>query len=185
MSDIDEPATVWASSDVAPDGEYVLTVHVGEDDIRAMNRAEALAYAQAILAVCERAEYESAVARQLRSTGMPLSTVTSVIAGLRQDGPAPADAVMAPLRLEGGVNGRLEPFIGVFRARDGGRVGQWTVADGRDHALAVLRCADVVELDAAYRRFLTEPVGVPAGRAEAMVGDLARFRDREDGGRDE
>lgn len=185
MSDADEPVTVWASSDVAPDGMYVPTVHVGDDDIRALNRAQALAYAQAVLAVCERVEYESAVARQLRSTGMPLSMVTSVIAGLRQDGPAPADGVMEPLRLEGGVNGQLEPFVGVFRARDDARLGQWTVADGRSHALSVLRCTDAVELDAAYRRFLVSRVGVPPATAAAMVGDLGRFRDGEHGDGDE
>lgn len=130
--------------------------------------------------MCAHAEFDSAVARQLRSTDMPLPMVISLIAGMRQDRAPVAEGVLAPLRLEAGVNRLLEPLVGVFRARDGARLGRWSPGAGRGHALDVLRCVDAVDLDGAYRRFLVGQVGVPAGTAEAMVGDLAKFRDLEE-----
>src|SRR5262245_52634719 len=167
---------VWVTTEDGDGGAYQLTVSFGDRHSRVLDREAAYRYAAGVLAACQRAEYDAAVIKQMTTTvGVDLVAATKLIAVFREDR-APLDhAATAPIRLEPGVSHRTgKGFLQI--AVDGDTVGQWDAADGRSHALFVLECIEVAELDTGYRKLLVGAVGIDDQRARNVVHDLANYR---------
>lgn len=172
---MDEYEVIWVVSDVAPDGTYVTTVQASDDTAVVLNRKRALRYAMAVYTAVAYAEYDAAVLNQLVSMGIGQEMAARCIADLRADRAPVDDAATDPLRFVPLVTatGRTPAL---YVDLGGRRIGQWTPADGRQHAGHVLDICAGVDLDAAYHRFLRGPVGLDDGRARAVVGTLGRYR---------
>lgn len=155
---------------------YVATISVGADHIRTLTPADALAHAAAVLDAGQRAEYDACVVRQMtdRGSGIGVEATAMLVAELRADRPPLDEQALAPLGLDGGVNSKHEPFVAV--SVHGKRVGQWTPADCRRHALAVLELVAAVDLDSAYLRSLRGVVGLSERVARNVVSDLVNYR---------
>ncbi|GAB3988822.1 hypothetical protein [Nocardioides marmoraquaticus] len=174
--------TVWVRTDVDHDtGGYVVTVSAGEDRARAFKPPQAMRYAAAVTAVAAQAEHDAAVGRQTQALAAEqgeqaaLEHAAGVVNLLRGDRASVAPNVTYPIRLTPGVNPKLEPFITV--AVDGDqRLGQWTPAAARAHAMHVLESVAVADLDAAYYRALRGQVGLDEATARAAVSQLQNHR---------
>lgn len=154
---------------------YVAAVSVGPDLIRTLTRTEALAHAAAVLDAGQRAEYDACVVRQMTDhSGIGEQATALLIADLRKDRPPLDEKALVPLGLEPGINRQHEPFVTV--SVHGTRVGRWTPADCRRHALGVLELVAAVDLDSAYLRALRGLVGLDETRARNVVGDLVNYR---------
>lgn len=164
---------VTVLSDLASDGRtYITAVQLDADTVRRLDRDQAYAWARTALAAATRAEHDSLfMAQMTQDLGAPLETAGFHLAALRKERPPLDDAATAPLRLGPGVNRDGVPFIAVFIK--GTQVGQWTCADVRSHATAVLEVAEAVDLDAAYYRYLTGFVGLDSATARHTVAHLA------------
>lgn len=163
-------------SDLAADGQtYIATVQLNGDTARSLDRDQGYAWASTALAAAAQAEHDALVLRQLTEVvGIPLALAASCIGDLRADRPPLDDAATAPMRLVPGVNAKGEPFIGVHI--NGVQVGQWTCADARSHAAGIFDVLSVVDLDAAYRRFLVGALTIEPDHARNIVGSLIELR---------
>lgn len=179
MADLDK---VWVGSAVAPDGRYVVEIDVSDGRAHILPVDAAPAYAATVVATAMVAAYDAAVVRQIRAQAeseMPPLAVGQMIAALRETRAPLTQELLLPLSLVPGVSGRTwKPFLTVLI--DGKQVGQWSTKDAYSHALAVLEMAEVVKLDAGYRDFLVETVGLDPDVAMAAVTGLADFRDDDD-----
>ena len=175
MTDTAADREVWIKTDPTPDGTgYVVTLEVGQDTARILTPDEAMAHAAGVLAAAHRAEYDAAVLAQLTKLGIERESVAMLIRQLRDDRPPLDPAATHPLTLEPCVNAAGKPFITV--ASPGREQGQWTTEDARSHAIAVLECVAVADLDAAYLRALTGLIGIDRSRARRVVEDLVNHR---------
>jgi hypothetical protein len=176
-----EPDTVWVISDVAPDGTYVVSLHIGDDIAVTLDRSAALTYAAQVVDAITRARFDAAVFRQQVAITRDQGLAVSIIVDLRADRPPLPDLGM-PITFEPYVSGKtMEP--GLYVHVKGERVGQWTADDADGHALHVLEVLAGVDLDAAYRRYLVGPIGLADDRARAVVGALAQHREPGETGR--
>jgi hypothetical protein len=168
---------LWVKSDVHADGTYGITIELG-DQVRGLSTEDAYRHARAVLALAQRAEYDAAIVRQLsdKKLGLAVADAVLTVATMRTDRPTIDPADTWPIALEAGVNPDLIPFLSVWAK--GVQVGQWTVADARSHALAVLETTEVVALDQSYLAFLIsdEGIGLDEGTARAVVEDIVNFR---------
>jgi hypothetical protein len=166
---------LWVQSDVAPDGTYVVGLHLGEDRAWTFTRDEAVRHALAVITQAERAEYDAAILALLHTRlGMPLPDAGAFVANdLRPDRPPVEDP--GPIELIPGVSHRdLRPFLNL--RLDGKPVGQWEIGDARQHAMFVLQAIAAVDNDAALHRLLIGAIGLDDQRARAVVEDLANHR---------
>ncbi|HEY9476374.1 MAG TPA: hypothetical protein VIS06_21300 [Mycobacteriales bacterium] len=168
---------IWVSSDVAADGTYIVTVDYDDNHSRPLDRDTAVRYATTVLDACQYAEHDAAILAQLtKKLRIPVQAAAEFIAELRQDRPPLDCAALTPLGLEPGISARTRrPFLVLYL--DGQPWAQWDVADGRQHAHAVLDAVPAVDLDAAYYRRLTGAMGVDPDQARQVIHDLANFRD--------
>jgi hypothetical protein len=166
---------IWVLSDLAPDGEsYILSIQAGED--RIFVPQDPVAYVLTVSRAIQYAAYDSAVTRQMMTvTGGKLELVGEIINDLRGDRPPVDDAATAPLTFDPIVSSTsFDPFIHV--ALDGKKIGQWTLTDATEHANWVSGTMAVVDLDAAYRRYLIGTLDVGRERACAVIDDLGTYR---------
>jgi hypothetical protein len=166
---------LWVQSDVAPDGTYVLGLHYGDDHAWVLTRDEAIQHAVAILTQAERAEYDAAVLGLLHGKlGLPLEDAAMFVANdIRPDRPPVEEP--GPVKLTPGVSQRnLHGFLTLHL--DGNPIGQWEIADARQHAMYVLQGIAAVDNDAALYRLLIGAIGLDEGRARAVVEDIANYR---------
>jgi hypothetical protein len=171
----DREAELWVRSTVSPEGAYILTVEYGDDVAFHLDDAAAVRYAQYVLTVVARAEYDAAVIDQLTSSGVEMAAVGQAIKDLRGDR-APLVSEW-PVSFDGMVASRtLLPQVTI--AVNGEKVGQLGTAAAVDHATNVLECHPVAELDAAYRRWLVGSVGLPEQSAGAAIEKIADHRRR-------
>lgn len=171
-----EPSAIWIKTQPRLDGAgYVVTLEVDDDTALTLTPAVALNYAEALLTVVQRAEFDAAVVKQL--TGLvkgPETAAAQIVLDLRRDRP-PVSNLSDPLSFDGGVSAATgEPFIMIMVK--GKQVGQWTLADARGHALHAIEAAGAADLDAAYVRVLTTLVGLDRNLAEQVVDDLGNHR---------
>lgn len=172
MPDIE---AIWVISDVTPNGTYVATIQAGPDRAITLDRTQATAYVMAVLTAAVYAEYDAAVIRQHTALGLGLPTAAGAVKDMRADRAPLDDAATSPLRFESIVTAaNRDPAVLV--SLDGRRIAQWTAEETKGHALHVLEVVAVVDLDAAYYRYLRGPVRLDEGRARAVVGDLGQFR---------
>lgn len=173
---------VWIFTEPTIDGTgYMVTINAGKDKAATLTPDDALRYAQHLLWVCSRAEYDALVARQLYDVlkgkdgpEPPERTAVYMVQQLREDRPDLDDSVTYPLTFSAGVNPKWKPFITV--EVEGLPKGQWDLPAARRHALGVLEAVHVADLDAGYKRLITGTIGLPEGTAESMIGHLAELR---------
>ncbi len=162
---------VGVASEPTEDGAYVVTVHFGGDRSRVLGKGEAHAYAQEIIRAAAQADYDAAMINQLRDLGFDTASAVeayTTIAATRR--PLNTEAT-APLRLTPGVSATAG--VGFMDVHFGQRfIGQWMPAEARSHATNVLDILAATELDEAYRRHLTDDVGISAARATEIVERL-------------
>jgi hypothetical protein len=171
------PHAIWVISDVAPDGTYIATVQISDDIAIALDHAAGVRYATTVLAVAARAQFDAAAYAQMtKGATVEPATAKHTIADLRGDRPSLDAAATAPFDLRPGVNAAGEPFIGLWLP--GKQLGQWSVADARQHAVDVLEVLEGAALDDAYYQLLLT-TGLAERKARYMVADLANWRHQE------
>lgn len=164
-------------SEVGPDGRYGIVLARG-DTQRWLTYEQVLLHCTATIRAAVCAEHDAAVFKQL--TGpleLPLTHAGQTVQDLRDRRP-PVDAqALQPLGLEPGVTVKGKPYLVV--SMGGRKVGQWSPADARQHAMACLELAAAVSLDNNYFDFMTGGDGVmPENVARNVVGDLAEYMTR-------
>jgi hypothetical protein len=98
-----------------------------------------------------------------------------VVRTLRADRPPLDDRATEPFVFEPGVSRRSSK--GFLQIVLGGQtLGQWELADAREHVLTILEAYAVADLDSAYQRALVGVIGIEPGRAQAVIEDLVNFR---------
>lgn len=167
------------TSEVTADGRFHLAVNFNADNTRGLSKDEALAYGHTVLAICHRAEYDSAVMRQMTTeANMSTEEAAQLVADMRSTRPPADNAAIAPLGLEAVVvQSTLKPALLVFVG--GRQVGQWAIADARAHAFHVLDGVESVALDEAFFRHLVTKVGIEETRALGVVQHLACYREHD------
>ena len=167
---------IWIKTEPTVFGEtYVVSVQFGEDRAVTLTPTRALEYASTVLAHAQRAEYDAAVLKQLRTKGIgDDQAIMSMIVDMRKDRPPVDGEPTAPMQLSEGVNAEAKPFLAIHL--DGSKWGQFEVRQAREHALGVLEAVEAADLDAGYYRILTGAVGLEEGVARAVVNDLASYR---------
>jgi hypothetical protein len=174
--DHDHSNSLWVTSELAPTGVYITTVHLGDKVMCVLDRAAALRYASAFTQAIAYARYDASVFAQLMNIFKgDMSHVGFMIDQLRKDRPPlPADAT-APLVL-GPIVSREDHKPRLTLDDDRGRVATLEASAAEQHAIHVLELSASVDLDAAYVRLLKSTVGLEDPEARAMVGLLSRWR---------
>lgn len=176
---------VWIFTEPMLDGTgYMVTINAGKDKATTLTPDAALIYAQHLLWVASRAEYDALVAKQLYDLikdkplpeEPPESSVAHMVTQLREDRPPLDKTVTYPLTFEPAVNARWEPFVTVEIEGDR-RLGSWDIQAARRHALGVVESVHVADLDSGYKRLLVGTVGLDEGTAGAVVHGLSDLRD--------
>lgn len=170
--------TVWINTEPTIDGSrYVVTLAASEDRAVTLNRKRTLDYAYALLDAVQRAEYDSAVARQLSKVdGVDEAAAMRIVGELRAARPGLQRRATEPMGFTPGVNSEYRPFLVI--EIEGEKVGQWTLPDAREHALALIEAVIAAEQDTTYYKVLRGLVGVDEPVARAMIADLGQWRDR-------
>jgi len=171
------PDSIWVVADVDPAGTYSLTVQYNQDSAICLDRNGSIAYATELMTAAAAASYDAAVLAQIMGLmDMPLQEAGSVVMDLRKDRPPLDEAALGPLRIQPGVSARThQPFLHCSLVDDP-MEWQWTPEQAEEHALYVLQCYPVANLDNAYRRFMVGVIGLDDATARAAVGDLQRWR---------
>lgn len=163
-------------SEITPDGRYGIVLSWG-DTVRWLSHEDVLLHCTETVRAAVCAEHDAAVFKQL--TGkleLPATHAGETLQDLRDRRP-PADAqALQPLGLEPGVTLDGKPFLVV--SVGGRKVGQWTPADARNHAMACLELAAAVPLDNAYFDFMTGDGVMPQHVGRNVVGDLGQYLGR-------
>jgi hypothetical protein len=169
-------AAIWVKTEPRIDGSgFAVTLEVDGDTALALTPATALAYAEALLTVVQRAEYDAAVNRQIMELTKDQLAAAQIVQDMRQDRP-PVATMGSPLTFEPGVSLKTgRPFITLFVKDE--PVGQWTLKDARGHVLHVLEAVAAADLDQAYLQALKNAVGLTDDTARAVVAELANFRE--------
>jgi hypothetical protein len=172
---VTDEGAVWITSDLLPDGTYAPAIIFDADTSVALTEANAVTYALSILEAAQAADYDAAVLRQLAPlVGAKIAAVTiarDIRPNRRRTRPSGT-----PLELRPGVSQATgEAFLKVEIR--GKIVGQWSVADAREHALRILDAAIVADFDGAYYRTLIGAIEIPESTARTVVDDLRKHRD--------
>jgi hypothetical protein len=173
---------VWVQSNLSGERPTTVTIKIDAYDVRTCGRAEARAYAQAMLGYAQRAEYIAAMFRQLtEELGVSHPQAREIVQGILMGVPSIPGRLTAPLVIKLAVGTHVVRAVpgspqGVLLIElNGVRLGRWDVRRARDHALQVLDAVEAADLDTAYLRFLSS---MELGRDEAqeMVAGVAAFR---------
>jgi hypothetical protein len=164
-------------SEPPDDPIYLTVVHVGDDISLPLDKVAAGEYAATVLAAVEYARYDAAIVAQiLQISPGRMDLAGLIVTDLRQERLPLPSAPTSPLRFEPIVASQTcEPEISVYLG--GRQIASLSTFDASDHALAVLECAVIVDLDEHYRRQLQGHMGLEPDVAAALVDDLIRYRD--------
>jgi hypothetical protein len=168
---------VWVRTDRPPGASnYVVTLETDQDTSRVLTPDEALQHAAGILAAVTRAEYDAAVLRQLVDLqGLQAEAAMQMVKEMRTDRPPLDPAATDPMAFEPGVAmAGWRPFLIV--ELHGRPVGQWSMADARSHALAVLEAVTVADLDSGYYSTLIGAIRLEKSVARQVVDGLKKYR---------
>lgn len=167
--------SIWVKTMPTVEGDgYVVTLECDDDTARVLNPTEAMVHALGVMEAVARAEYDAAVLRQFTKMDIDVSAVAEMVRQLRADRPPLDPAATAPLWLEPGVNKDFEPFLVV--SVKGAKVGQWSVADARGHAVFVIEAVVGADLDAGYARTLRSVLGMDKDLAARVIDGLGEHR---------
>jgi len=172
-----ELAAIVVRSDRSIDGVFHVSIAYTDDLLAAFTRAQAIAYAVAVVDAVARAEFDVAVALQLVDAGG--STVPQVgeqVRSLRSDrAPLDVDA-LGLLQLRPGIcEFTGAPYLHC-QVRGQAEWWRWTPAEAEKHAMDVLHSATTVALDEGYRRHLVTVVGMDTSAALTLVAMLGECR---------
>lgn len=176
----DRPS-IWVNSEVAADGEYIVSVEINDDTSIPLDREHALRYTTAVITACEYAEYDAAVFAQLtKRVKMTDQDAAQTVLELRGARPALDAEATAPLVLSPtlGLRSRAASLILVLA---GEQFCQWDTKEAVGHAVHVLQAAAVAPLDRLFFEWL-RGTGLDGDRARAAVDDLRHWRE---GGNDD
>lgn len=173
MSEEDEDG-LWIKTEPSLDGStYVVTVEINADRSMMLTPDSARRYASTILEAVARAEYDAAIYAQFDE--LPdKEAVARLIKDLRKDRPDIDTSATEPLVITPGVTRDGKPFLTVNI--EGKAVGQWTIPDAREHALAAMEAVLVADLDSGYYRALTGLLTLDEDRARRTIQDLHNYR---------
>jgi hypothetical protein len=171
----DQTEGLWISSDPRDDGSYMVTVSLDGDRTWALTPFKLRRYATGALRAVAEAEYEQAVVAQLLSTGVPLMDALQTVAQHRRHRPPNLAAADCPLHYESGINEQGDAFLKVMVGAE--QVGQLDPDALRRHALHAYEAEHVADFDAAYRKVLTQVVGLADDEALGAVSGLADHRE--------
>jgi hypothetical protein len=171
-----DAGTVWIRTEPTDSGGYVVVLSAGDDVAVTMDRDRVMNYAHELLRAVAIAEYDAAVFAQVtRGLSLPKAAAAEVVRTLRADRPPLDDRATEPFVFEPGVSRRSSK--GFLQIVLGGQtLGQWELADAREHVLTILEAYAVADLDSAYQRALVGVIGIEPGRAQAVIEDLVNFR---------
>lgn len=175
---------LWVESDRGLlDDEHFITVHVGPDESFPLHGGQARDYALRLIAVVQRASYEAAVMRQLRSvSGLGNEHLGIMLSEFRKNLPAFNPSTL-PLTWDYVLatrppnNPDARNFVGVAIASIKGQaIFQVDAKGALEHAYAVLGAAAVIGLDDLYHDVLVKEFGLASDNAHNVVGSLVDFR---------
>jgi len=171
----DERDAVWVESDRTPQGIYRATIHPTPDVSIPLGHAQATVYAEAVVLVCEYADYDAAVIAQLTALGISVEQAAEQVAEMRKQRRVPPRAATAPLVFTPVVSASTgRPYVHVYLR--GKALTQWSTDDARGHAMHVLSVAVAATLDRRYHEHLTRVVGLTAEQAATTVHNLRGHR---------
>ena len=140
-----------------------------------LDKAGALKWAQEVMSAVARAEYDAALVAQYTAMNTPLDDIASVVRDVRADR-APLSCLPPDIELDPSVTATGQPYLSL---RSGGKViGEWTMADGRQHVLDMMEAVVVTELDGQYLGYRTETVGLDGTLARNVVAGLYEGREQ-------
>lgn len=156
----------WVRSGYQPDGGYVISFDIGPDLAWSLAPDAAVGYAVALHAVATAAEHDAALLATLRDRSIPDELSGQVFVDVRAARPG-VDEATAPLRCRPGVSAASgAPFVHL--SADGAQPWQWSPADLRHHAAAVLAVVTATEEDNRLREVLIGH-GLPEGSVAALI----------------
>jgi hypothetical protein len=75
---------------------------------------------------------------------------------------------------QSGINSKGEPFVQLILGEK--IIAQVDPTEAREHAMAMIECAEAAETDAFIFRWVIEHVGADPGNAAGLLVDLRKFR---------
>lgn len=178
-SDHDQCQVLAVAVGREPDGDFAMHVSVDGRHLLAMDRERCLPYVMTWADAIARAEFDAAALAQFTGFGLDDRTALAcVIEDLRPARPPLDCAAVAPLELSPLVSHRTRR--GQVAAHLGDEhVMQLDAPAVYDHIAKVAVVAQTIALDTAYHTFITDVMGQPRWRADAMIADLSRWRTAE------
>lgn len=165
-------AAIEVSSEVLPDGAYVVVVQPTPDVAIPLERDLATRYALSVLAAVQYADYEAAVWSQLSAAKLGEAGARLALTTLRQERRPLDHAATAPLTFEPILSATTRR--GMIRVLMGGaQVAQLETAAAAEHANIVLAMTTLAELDSLYFHWLRS-AGVTEPTARHTITDVAR-----------
>jgi hypothetical protein len=173
----DEPTgVIWIKTDPDASGLYVPTLEIDDDTSMVLDHDLAMAYAEYVLTQVARAEHDSRILRQLTAS-VSRDGAVQVIVDLRADRP-PVSSPVPYLSMEPGVSQASSGgFLKLHIKGSTEPVGQWSLEQGREHAMHVIQAIEMARLDEAYRKCLVTMIGLDDATARSAVGGLATYDD--------
>lgn len=165
-----------------PDGNYGLSIEFGNDRAIVLDRAAALAYAEACCHQAATADHGAAVVRLLiERLGTPAEDAATFVRTNLVPNTSTA-AATGPARFIATVGRAKHPrpdagtYIGRIRLHyEGVEQGWIEPAELRTHATDVLTALAMTELDTQLLRTLVDVIGLDEPRARHVVHDLIEF----------
>lgn len=172
MPDTPRTTVIEVSSEVTPEGAYVLTVRPTPDVSISLGRDRAIRYGLSVLTAVRYADYEAAVWAQMHAAGPGEMGAWLALTALREQRRALDHEATAPLTFDPILSSTTR--TGMIRVLlDGRQIAQLETAAAAEHAHGVLGILAVAELDALYYRWLRDGV-TDEPTARHIIGDLAK-----------
>lgn len=171
----DEPEmTVWLHTQLQPDGQYIVTLSIGEDFARELTLDVALKHAVEVLHIVGLADYAQAVRQQLVSLDINPDSVEELLQTLMPRLSSIPEAVTELVMLPAINRKNGEPMLQVsFR---GSKLGVWSLQEARSHAMGILETTLAATMDTEYRRVLIDVADLEDGTAAAVINDVGKHR---------
>jgi hypothetical protein len=175
VPDTPRAVVIQISSEVTPEGAYVVAVHPTPDLSVALDRERALRYGISVLTAAHYADYEAALWAQMRAAGVGVDAVFEAVSALRAQRRALDHEATAPLSFDPIISAKTRQGV-VKVLLNGEQIGQLDSTDAAEHAHIVLAAVASAELDGLYYQWLRETAQVKERTARGAVTDLARHQ---------
>jgi hypothetical protein len=164
---------VWLDTQLQPDGEYVLTMSIGDDYAVELPVDQALAHAVEVLRNVALADYAQAIRQQMLGLGTDPEGVEDLLRALVPRLPM-SEPVTELVMLPAINRNNGEPMLQIaFRDQ---LLGVWTLKEARSHALGVLEATLAARMDTSYRQALIENIDLDGATAAGVINALGKLR---------